>query len=256
MKKNLSYLWSLMAANMKFYAAERKRLIIMSFFMIVQNSMFFALWAIFFQNVSDVKGWNLTDVARMYGIIASSVGLSLFFLNGPRTLAYRIQDGSFDLFLTRPRAPLPALLTSSSSSASLGDILYGPLIWLALGEVTWAMIPQLVGLTLISSLIFTSATLTFYSIAFWLKGNARFPDQLFEVLIIFSATIQHGQPFGVQIIMYTLVPAAFIAMLPTELVGRFDPVVLGQILLAAVFYAALAVRVFNAGIKRYKDAMV
>lgn len=249
----LAYLWSLQAANMRGYGPERNRLLILSFFMIVQNSLFFALWIVFFRNVSNLKGWDLTDVARMYGLIASSVGISLFFFNGARTIAYRLQDGSIDAFLTRPRAALPMLLLSASSPASLGDICYGPLIWIALGKVNWALAPQLIGLTLISSVLFTSMTLLFYSIAFWLKNNTRFPEQLFEVLIIFSCNILHGQPFGVQLIMYTVVPAAFITLLPTRLIGAFDPVLLAELLAATVFYAWLSARVFYAGIRRYKN---
>ncbi len=249
---SLSYLWALNAANMKFYRPEWKRLLIMSFFMIVQNSMFFVFWVIFFQTVSNLKGWRLSDVARMYGIVASSVGLSLFFLSGARSIARRIQDGSLDVFLTRPRSVLPALLMSYSSSASLGDILYGPLMWAALGDVTWAMAPQLVGLTLLSSVVFTSATIIVYSLAFWLKGNTRFSDQLFEMLIIFSANIQHGQPFGVQIVMYTIIPAAFIALLPVRLLSAFDPLLFAELLAATVFYALLAAWTFRAGVRRYK----
>lgn len=251
----LVYLWNLLAANLKVYRPDWKRLSIMSFFMMVQNTMFFALWAIFFANVSDLKGWGLTEVARMYGLIASSVGISLFFFNGARTIAYRVQDGSIDAFLVRPRSTLPMLLMSSSSPASLGDILYGPLIWIALGDVTWAMAPQLIGLTLLSACIFTSATLTVFSIAFWLKGSARFPEQLFELLIIASTSIQHGQSFKVQLAIYTIVPAAFITLLPTRLISAFDPAMLAAVLAAAVFYAGLSVRVFYAGIKRYKNAM-
>ncbi len=254
--KKLSYLYALMTANMKFYKPEWKRLLIMSLFMIVQNTMFFILWILLFQNISGLKGWGLTEVARMYGIIASSVGLSLFLFNGARSIAYRVQDGSMDDFLVRPRSVLPALLMSGSSPASLGDILYGPLIWAFLGDVTWNMAPQLVGLTLVSMTIFTSMTLIVFSMAFWLKGNPRFSEQCFEALLIFSVSIQHGQPLGVRLIAYTVIPAGFITYLPTRLIGHFDPALLAQLLVATVFYAAFSVWIFNAGLRRYKDADV
>lgn len=187
----------------------------------------------------------------MYGILASGVGLSLFFFNGPRTLAYRLQDGSLDDFLTKPRAPLPALIVSSSSPASLGDILYGPLMWLALGNVSWGQVPLLIFLTIVAAVIFSSMMVIIYSIAFWLKGSTRFPEQLFIMLIIFSSVMQHGQPIVVQIIMYTIMPAAFIVYLPTQLVQSFDWQIFGLLMAAAVFYVGAAIMIFNAGLRRY-----
>ncbi len=254
--RHFSYLYALMSANMKFYKPEWKRLLIMSFFMILQNTMFFVLWVILFQNISSLKGWGLIEIARMFGLVASSVGLSLFLFNGARSITYRVQDGSMDDFLVRPRSALPALLMSGSSPASLGDVLYGPLMWATLGDVTWSMVPQLVGLTLLSAIIFTSMMIIVFSLSFWLRGNSRFSEQLFETLIIFSMSLQHGQPLGVKLIAYTAVPAAFIAYLPTRLIGHFDPALLAQLLVATVFYAALSVWVFNAGLRRYKDADV
>ncbi|HAX91268.1 MAG TPA: hypothetical protein DCY07_03545 [Rhodospirillaceae bacterium] len=256
MKRQISYLWALMTANMKSYNAERKRLFVMALFMMIQNAMFFGLWVIFFQTVGDLKGWKLVDVTRMFGLAASAIGLSLFFFNGARTLAYRVMDDSIDSFLTRPRKALPMLLMSSSSPASLGDITFGPLLWLTLGEVPLSLFPWFVLLTLFSALIFTAATLMMFSIVFWLKTSSRFPEQLFEMLIILSSNILHGQPFGVKALMFTIIPAGFISYLPAQLMRGFDPLLFGILLVATVFYAALAAYIFNAGLRRYVRGVV
>lgn len=254
--RSLSYLGTLVRTNIGVYRAEWKRLLVMSFFMMLQNSMFFALWIILFGKVDNLGGWRLAETARMYGIIASAVGISLFFFNGARTIAYRVEEGTIDPFLVRPRAALPAVLFSSSSPASLGDILYGPLIWLLFGRLTGAGDAAfLVLLTLIGSVVFTAVVTTIYSLAFWLKGNTRFPDQLFLALIIFCSIQQHGQSRFVQAIMYTLLPAAFIVYWPTLLSLTFDASRMAGLLVATAFFVALAILVFSAGVRRYKRAV-
>jgi len=255
--KQIAYLWALTVANLATYRTQWKRLLFMSFFMMLQNSMFFVLWIIFFQNVSNLKGWGLVEVARMFGVAATSIGLSCFFFKGVRSIAFRVQDNSLDLFLTRPRSVLPMLMLSDSSPASLGDILYGPLMWATLGDISWHQAPHLLVLCLLSATVFTAIVLIIHSIAFWLKnGSTRFSDQLFECLLIFSTIVQHGQPLGVQLIMYTIMPVAFVTILPTQLINTFQPLLFAQLLAGTLFFVFLSIWIFNAGLRRYKNAMI
>lgn len=254
MRKQLSYLWALVCANMKSYAPDKKRVIVMSLFMMMQNTMFFALWIILFGAVKDLNGWQFQDVTRMFGFAASSIGLSLFCFNGSRSIAYRIQDNTLDTFIAKPKAVLPALLTSSSSPASLGDVLYGPFLWICFGNVSLMEFLVLSFLTINATLLFTALSVIVFSFSFWLKGNARFGDQLFEMLIILSANITHGQPFVVRLITFTVLPAAFINYLPVEIVKSFNPYYLFGVIAATVFYGWVAIWVFNAGLRRYIEA--
>lgn len=251
MSKTISYLFALLLANMKSYAPDKMRLFVMALFMMIQNSMFFVFWIILFESVSDLKGWRLEDFALMYGMVSSGVGISLFFCNGARTIAYRIQDGSLDSFIAKPRAVLPLLLFSSSSPASLGDILYGPLMWSLFVELTFEKSVALGLLTVNAALLFTALTVIIYSLGFWLKNNPRFHDQLFEMLIILSANVTHGQPVLVRMVLFTLIPTAFMNYLPVELVRGGDPVQCLLVVGASVFYGGVAIMIFNAGIRRY-----
>lgn len=255
MRRSLSYLGALLMANMRFYKNDRRRLFVMSFFMMCQNALFFSLWIIIFDAMGTLKGWNLSDMARMYGVVAGAIGGSMFFFNGARTIVYRIKDGSLDTFLSRPRAALPSLLTSSSSLASLGDLLYAPLIWVVLGQVGWSDAPLLLLVTALSCVLFTAMTVIVYSLGFWFKGDSRLAEQLFMVLIIGTCNIIHGQPFMVRLAFMTILPAWFISYLPTELLRNFDPALLALLFGAAVFYSFVAALVFQAGVRRYKRSL-
>ncbi|MFA6280529.1 MAG: ABC-2 family transporter protein [Bdellovibrionales bacterium] len=251
MRGTLSYLWALMMANMKSHGAQLRRLFVMSFFMMIQNTMFFIIWILFFQSVSDLKGWQLPDYMRLIGIFASSFGFCMFFFYGVRNIAYWIQDGSLDAYITRPRAVLPAVLMSASSPASLGDILYGPILWLTLGGMPLSSLPWFLVLAMMSATLLLSVLIIMYSLSFWLKGSPRFPDQLFEMLLIFTGNILHGQPFALKAVAFTIIPAGFITYIPVQLTREFDATLCALLIGAMIFYGVLAVIVFNAGVRRY-----
>ncbi|MDD2325137.1 MAG: ABC-2 family transporter protein [Alphaproteobacteria bacterium] len=249
----LSYPKALLSGNMKSHAGSLKKLLIMSFFMMLQNTMFFVLWLILFDSTGDMSGYKLTDVARCFAVVNTAIGLMLFFCQGVRTIPYKVADGSMDFFLTKPAHPLPLLMFSASAPASLGDVFYGPLMLWLFGDLSgvgqWGLMLVLMVLT---SIIFFSATLAFYSIPFWLKGSARFPDQLFEMFIIASTSILKNQPLSVKIVIYTIIPAGFMSNFPLDLARHFNIQDFGIMILAAIFYATLAVAIFNAGVRRYR----
>ncbi|NTU76439.1 MAG: hypothetical protein HGA90_01245 [Alphaproteobacteria bacterium] len=250
----IAYLGALLQANWKTHLLGFKRTAFLSVMMLLQNLMFFALWIIFFGSVGQIKGWVLKDVALLYGSIAFSVGLAMFFCDGARTIALRIQDGSLESLLTQPRHPLPSLLLSRSNAASLGDLLSGPVYWFCFGGLSITQLPALIGLSLLAAVIFLAATLMFFSLAFWLRRSGRFSEQLFEILVIISALPQHGQPFGVQLIMFSVLPAGFISLTPVSLMRHFEAGQLAALIAAAIVYVGLSVIVFHVGLKRYRRA--
>ena len=51
--------------------------------------------------------------------------------------------------------------------------------------------------------------------------------------------------------MFTIMPAGFISLIPVFLLSSFDVLTFAVLTCAALIYAALAVLVFNAGLRRY-----
>jgi ABC-2 type transport system permease protein len=75
--------------------------------------------------------------------------------------------------------------------------------------------------------------------------------QLWESLVMFGLYPQPLFTGALQLVLFTLVPAAFVGYLPADLLRR--PTLLrGIVVLAgAAVYASLAVAVFSAGLRRY-----
>lgn len=247
----LDYLAALFIANMRPYKADKKRLAILATFMMLQNSLFFSLWIVLFDTFGNIKGWALQDMARMFGLLAGAIGIALSFFNGVRQISYKIQDSSIDALIARPRSVLPALLLSGSSTANFGDLLFAPILWFTLGNVGLSDMPFMLLLLVLVTSLFMSMLIIIYSIGFWFKGDSRFPDQLFMTLIIGSQTVVHGQAFWVKLALMTLIPAWFTNYIPTMLMRAFDPVLFAWLCGAVVLYGALAIMIFNAGLRRY-----
>jgi len=249
--RRFDYIAALLRANFRAHHADIRRTLLLGGFMFVQNLMFFMIWVIFFGSISQVKGWRLGDVGLMCGIVATAVGLVMFAADGVRTIALKVQDGSMDGFLIQPRHPLPALLLSRSNAASIGDMISGPVFWFAFAGAPLSQLPVILGLTLLSAVIFLSALVAFYSLAFWLQRSGRFSDQLFEMLVIFSSIPQHAQSMSTKLVMFSILPAGFIGLLPVSLLHHFDGLGFLMLIGAAIVYAVIAVGIFNAGVKRY-----
>ncbi len=245
------YVFALLVANWREHYASIRHAAFLSGFMFVQNLIFFLLWVIFFGSVGEIRGWRLHDVALLYGIVTFAVGLGMFLSDGVRTLPLRVQDGSFDSFIARPRHPLPALMFSRSNASSLGDLLSAPMYWFVFGGMTLDRLPMLLVLSLLTAMIFQAATVLAYSMVFWLPRGGRFSDQLFEILIISATVPQHNQPLGIKLVLFSAIPAGFISLTPVSLMQNFDALLFAGLGVAALVYAAAAVLVFNAGLKRY-----
>lgn len=248
---SLAYVAALLRAGLAEHRTDIKRTAILSGFMFVQNFLFFTAWLVFFGSIGEIRGWRLEDMSLLYGLVAAGVGTAFFLCDGVRTLPFRVQDGTLDTLIVRPRHPLPALLFSRSSPASLGDILSAPVYWFVIGHAPLSQFPLLAALSLMGGVILLAILLMFYSIALWLPKSGRFADQLFEMFIIFMLIPQHRQPLAVKALMFTLMPAGFTSLIPVLLLRQFDATTFAILAVATVVYAALATLVFNAGLRRY-----
>src|SRR5713101_8859288 len=98
------------------------------------NMIFFLVWVIYFANFSNLRGWRLEDLALLIGVVAWAFGLTVFLTGGVRDVAQTIVDGGLDIYLGRPRHPLPSLLMSRSLPSGMGDMASAFVFWLWLGH--------------------------------------------------------------------------------------------------------------------------
>ena len=242
---------ALIRLNIKAGFARPKVAVSAALFMLANNLIFFIIWVVFFQNFSDIRGWQQQDLALLVGMVGWAVGSSVFIAAGMRDIARAIVDGHLDIHLGRPTHPLPSLIFTRSNPAGLGDMATALLYWFWLGGQGLSDLPFLLMLGTAAAILFIATNTIVQSAAFWLPGMVQMAEEIFGLLVLVSVYPQHTFGFTLKIVLYTLFPTAFIGLLPVEAV-RDGSLMKGLlVVVAALAYALLALVIFNNGLRRY-----
>lgn len=93
-----------------------------------------------FSQVDSLGGWELPEVAFLYGLSATAFGIADLMLGSMDVLGTRIRDGSFDTLLVRPVPVLAQIGADHFALRRLGRITQGALILgygLTAADVDW-----------------------------------------------------------------------------------------------------------------------
>ena len=91
------------------------------------------------------------------------------------------------------------------------------------------------------------------SLTFWIGNTNLLTTNAFNAIVTFSLypiTLFDGTA---KLLLFTLIPAAFIGALPAEFVRRFDLLQLAQICAGGGIFLFLSVFVFYRGLRRYES---
>jgi len=239
-------------ANLRSAASTPWRFIALAGFMAANNFIWFVLWWLFFGVAGDIRGWTLSDVATLYGIVAVAFGLYTTFFGGARIVAQLAVDGGLDVYLGRPRSPLLGILFSRCDPTGAGDILSGAALiaWATPDPATFALALMLAAL---GTSVIVSTYVAINCLVFWCAGRASFCDQLFECFLILSSMPHLGLPVPAKVLVYTVLPAAFVGYVPVELLRSFSYGELGAMAGAALVFPLLASGLFRVGLRRYSS---
>jgi ABC-2 type transport system permease protein len=248
---SLAYVAALLRVNLAACFARPAFALTSAAMMLGNNLIIFLLWVVYFADFSNLGGWGLRDMALLIGVVAWSFGLMVFLAGGLRDLANTIADGGLDIHLGRPRHPLPGLLLSRAIPSGLGDIASAFLFWLWLGGAGLGDLPLLLAVSTAAAVVLGATVTITQCLPFWLTGSAALSEEIFNMVMMVVFYPQHPYGFLVRLALFTVFPTAFIALLPMEAIRHHSlPEALG-VLAAALGYGALAVYVFERGLRRY-----
>ncbi len=236
--------WANLTANKGVFAT-------MALLMALQNLLYFLLWVAFFARISSLKGWGLQEVTFLYA--AGAIGFGIFFsvLGGCDQLSRTIQTGQLDLCLTRPRSVLLSALLLRMRADSLGDIV-GGFVMLALFGPSLTQLPLILALSVSMGMIYVAARLTIHSLAFWGLDDES-PEKGFIAFLIAATNPQNGFSPWAKVVLLSVIPAGYIALLPVEILHHFSWSFLAWQFSASTTLLALAVLVFHLGLRRYES---
>jgi ABC-2 type transport system permease protein len=249
----LRFLVALVATNLKSSFALRAAFWLQAAFMIANNTLYFVFWWIFFARFEEIRGWRVGDVTALYGITAFGYGAAVVFGGGFRELSNRVTSGDLDIYLTQPKNPLVHLVASRTWASGWGDMLSGVVFLAVSGLLSWSNWPLAIVAVTASAIVFLATGVLLQSLVFWMGNVDVLARQAWDFLVTFA--IYPRPLFGgvLKLILFTLVPAAFIGWLPCELLRDFKGSDLLMVVGGAIAYSALAASTFTVGLRRYES---
>jgi len=141
----------------------------------------FAAILIIFENVPQLEGWTVHEVAFLYASSSVSFALVDLVIGHLDLFPRMIREGTFDVVLTRPRGTLLQVIASDFALRRLGKALQGVLVFaFALTGVDVDWDPGRVGMVgvmlVAGALIFASVWIAGATIAFWTVDGGEFTN--------------------------------------------------------------------------------
>ena len=231
----------------------RTAFLLQVFGMMLNNVAMLFFWWAFFTQFPALNGWDLRGVVTLYALVAGNYGLGLILFGNGFNLARVIMTGGLDYYLALPVSPLLHMLISRMSLSAWGDFLFGLVLFaLAWGADALAWLLFAVGV-LLGAVVMVSFGVALGSLAFYLGNAESLSEQGVMALISFSTYPSDLFPFAVRLLLYTLLPAAFMSSIPAALVRQFDGWLLAGYALGAAVIALAARWIFYRGLRRYES---
>ena len=222
-------------------------------FMILNNATFILQWVILFQIREDIGGYEFHEVLTLWGVAASTFGLSHIFFHRVYELSDLIMYGKLDAFLVQPKNVLLGVISSGTSPSAIGDLLYGYLV-LALFNFSWINLLLFTIMTILGAIIMTAFAVIVGSLSFWIVRGDMIAHNLNSAVISISTYPDGIFKNSVRLILYTLVPVGLINYLPLKVILHFHPLLLLIVLGVTVVMVLLAFAIFYRGLKRYSSS--
>lgn len=221
--------------------------------MFVNDIVYVAFWVVFFSQFQAVRGWGVSDIMLLMSIVGVGYGLAFTFFGNALQLSRIIAQGQLDYYLALPRSVLLNVLASRMSNSALGDISFGVVTYLLAGRFTPPEIGMWLVASLLAAVVFVMAFTLFHSLTFWLGNASGLAEQAMNAMMtlaMYPSDIFQG---AVRFMMLTVLPAAFVGVVPLNVVRHLDLGLLALLAGAAIVITAVSSAVFYAGLRRYES---
>ena len=251
--KTVRLVWGYFRHNAMSAMAYRGAFLLQVFGMMLNDAMLLFFWWVLFDRLPTLQGWDLAGVMTLYGIVAFGFGAATVVCGNAFRVARTIASGDLDYYLALPADPLVHLLVSRMSLPGWGDALFGLAVFLVATPGRWGSLPLFLLLGLAAGLILIAFSVLVGSLAFWLGSADNLAMQAINAMITFSLYPVEIFPGVIRVLLYTLIPAAFVGSMPAGLLSDFDWGRLGMLMAFTTGILLAARWVFQRGLRRYES---
>lgn len=221
--------------------------------MIVNNTGLLYVWVIFFKKFPAINGWGFQETMLLYGISTLSFSLVWLFLFGSLHISEYIVKGQLDNYILQPKNILWNISVSKTDISAIGDMSFGFLVLLFSTYFNFQNLLVFIIIGLISAFIFYNLIVIVQSITFYFGNFEAVAEGFVDALLGFTLYPQTIYTGTLRILIYTVIPAAFISLVPVELVKHFDIWKFLLMIFVACITFLLANLIFTRGIRRYES---
>ena len=163
----------------------------------------------------------MKEIMLLWGLAASSFGLSRVLFARAFSLPDLIVNGKLDSYLVQPKNVLLGVLTSATNASAVGDLLYG-LIVLCVFCFSVRRFFLFLLFTVTGAVIVTAFALLLGSLTFWFVRADAFGSHMVNGMISF-ATYPDGIFKGAaRFLLYNVIPVGIAVYQPVHIMMDFD----------------------------------
>jgi ABC-2 type transport system permease protein len=236
-------------------AAKPRALGVQMLIMAINDLVWVIFWVLFFDEVGSLGGWDRDTILVLQAVLTTAGGLSLGFLANARHIGTMAVGGELDAVLALPVPPLRYVLIRRVQPVNLGDLAFGIVLFFVACDPTPERTAVFVFVSLASATLLTGFLVLTGSLAFF-SGRSESGELGFHGMLLLGAYPVDLFAGAIRVVLFTVIPAVFIAAVPAQLVEDFD---LDQALTlagVATLLALAAGATFTAGLRRYTSGNV
>ena len=253
-RNNIRYLFDALKISIKSAMAYKVSFLVQTIFMFFNNASFLIFWLVIFNHTGNSTDITFNNVLYIWSFSSMSYGIAYFFFGGIQKINEYIISGALDSYLLQPKNVLLNVATSKSSFAACGDILYGLVVAIMASGGDISKIIFVILLSISGSIFFFASEVFFRSIAVWLGDTNMIANRYVEMLLItFSTYPENIFGIGIKVILYTVVPVAYLSYIPARLVENFNIWLLLLVILVAIIYLAISILCFYKALRSYES---
>ncbi|OLR26829.1 ABC transporter permease [Bacillus cereus] len=256
LKNELSFWKTLVFINLSSNLEYRFNFILQSSFMILNNFIYIIFWLIFFNSFQQINGWGMSDMYLLTSVVTTGYGLAMIFCGNAPNVANIISMGKLDTYLLLPKNVFFHILFSKMSTKAIGDLIFGISILGLSGINDLSSICIWIVSVFFVSIIFVFFHALFGTLAFWIGKANLIQEQSNSALLAFSLYPQTiFDKFG-KLLMFTILPAGMVGMVPVELIKSFNLTSFFLLVGFSIFIALVCIFMFYRGLKKYESSNI
>ena len=221
--------------------------------MVINDLGYLAVWLIIFYRFPNLNGWTSNEFILLEAITTLTWGMIYFFTEGVDHISLHITEGKLDQLMVLPKNILWQISVSDTYVTSIGDMFFGLALFFFAKEASLPNFFIFLVVSILAAVIAYSFVVIAHTFSFYFGNFNQGAWSLVNAFGHLTDTPQSIYRGGLKFVSMFVLPAFFVGMVPVSIIQHFSLKEMGALLLASLIILTLAIKFFNAGLRRYES---